>query len=88
MVRMDRYIARVQLSFYIIFNKNVKTNSYRNTLSVRHSDYRVFVDITLIRRFLKAYFLPKLNSSLLTSLTYLRITYTLVLLNFYVSIFW
>lgn len=77
----------VQLSFYIIFNKNVKTNSYRNTLTVRHSDYHVFVNITSLGHFLKAYPLPKLNSLLLTSLTYLRITYTLILLNFYVSIF-
>lgn len=72
----------VRLSFHIIFNKNVKTNSYRNTLTIRHSDYRVFVNITSLGHFLKAYFLPKLNSSLLTALTY-----TLILLNFYVSIF-
>lgn len=52
------------------------------------TNYHVFVNITLLRRFLKAYFLPKLNYSHLTSLTYLRITYTLILLNFHVSIFW
>lgn len=51
----DGYIARVQPSFYIIFDKNVKTNSYRNTSSVRHSDYRVTLS------FLKNLFLAEIE---------------------------